>query len=214
MPEKSIQERAKETLTWIQRTQKTNGSGMVEFGKVPDQIALRFLLRKGDVFEPQQGMAKSSVEAEPKETERPTGFPDHSPWVWKTPKPKSKNDKPEPYEFLAYPDWGALPSTVAEALRGMGFSDAPYLYEGYSYRKMAGGSLRRQMIGTHSKEELLIELKQKENKSEKEWADFEEKLESKIEECRGKTKKFSEVDVSSGVVYYPKDGSYSFKDDE
>ncbi len=58
MSEKSISERGKETLKWIQREQKTNGLGMVELDKVPDQAATRFLLRKGDVFEPQQGMVQ------------------------------------------------------------------------------------------------------------------------------------------------------------
>ena len=37
MSEKSISERAKETLKWIQKEQKTNGEGMIEFNKVPDQ---------------------------------------------------------------------------------------------------------------------------------------------------------------------------------
>ena len=68
MSEKSISERAKETLKWIQKEQKTNGLGMVESANVPDQDALRFLLRVGDVFEPQQGMVKSSVEPEPEES--------------------------------------------------------------------------------------------------------------------------------------------------
>ena len=105
MSEKSISDRGKETLKWIQKEQKTNGLGMVDSAKVPDQGALRYLLRKGDVFEPQQGMMKSSVEPVDEESE----FPDHSPWIWRTPKPKSKKDVPEPYEFLPYPDWSVLP---------------------------------------------------------------------------------------------------------
>ena len=68
MSEKSISERAKETLKWIQKEQKTNGEGMVESANVPDQNALRFLLRTGDVFEPQQGMIKSSAEPESEES--------------------------------------------------------------------------------------------------------------------------------------------------
>jgi hypothetical protein len=209
MSEKSISERAKETLKWIQKEQKTTGEGMVESSKVPDQGALRFLLRSGDVFEPQQGMIKST--AEPETTESTDAeFPDHKPWVWKTPKPKSKNDKPEPYEFLSYPEWEVLPDAVAEALRGMGFADSPFLFEGYSYRKMAGGALRRRMIGKFSKEELLAELRRRDNKSEAEWAEFEKDLGDKILELKGKYKQFPEVDVCPAVVFYPKDGSFSF----
>ena len=211
MSEKSVSERAKETLKWIQKEQKASGEGMVESAKVPDQGALRFLLRSGDVFEPQAGMVKSSVEPENEEA-APSEFPDHKPWVWRTPKPKSKNDKPEPYEFLSYPDWEVLPNAVAEGLRGMGFSDPPYLYEGYSYRKMAGGALRRKMVGTHSKEAMLAELKLKENRSEAEWAKFVEDLEDKIAEFRGKYKQCPEVQVCPGVVYFPKDGSFSFQE--
>jgi hypothetical protein len=186
---------------------------MVESAKVPDQGALRYLLRAGDVFEPQAGMVKSSVEPEPEGSAVPgaSEFADNKPWMWRTPKPKSKNDRPAPYEFLSYPDWEVLPAEVAEALRGMGFSDAPFLYEGYSYRKMAGGALRRKMIGTHSKEALLAELKLTENRSEVEWAKFEKELDDKVEECKGNGKQFSEVAVCSGVVYYSKDGSFSFK---
>ena len=209
MSEKSIQERGKETLKWIQKEQKTNGSGMVESTKIPDQNALRFLLRTGDVYEPQQGMIKSSSEPE-NEDANTSEFPDHKPWVWRTPKPKNKNDKPEPYEFLSYPDWEVLPSPVAEALRPMGFADDPYLYEGHSYRKMAGGALRRKMVGTHSKEAMLTELKLKDSRSEEEWTKFEQDLEDKIAEYKGKSKLCPQVQVCKGVVYYPKDGSFSF----
>jgi len=209
MSEKSISEVRKETLKWIQREQKTNGVGMVEFASVPNQNALRYLLRTGDVFEPQEGMIKSSVEAENEELGS-SGLPDHKPWVWRNPKPKSKNDHPEPYEFLSYPDWSVLPNAVAEALRPMGFADDPYLFEGYSYRKMAGGALRRKMVGTHSKDAMIADLKFRENRSEAEWAKFEEDLDDKIADYKGKSKQFPEVEICSGIVYYPKDGSFSF----
>jgi hypothetical protein len=210
MSEKSISERAKETLKWIQKEQKDSGLGMVESGKVPDQGALRFLLRSGDVFEPQQGMIKSTAEPEPEESSAVSEFPDHKPWVWKTPKPKSKNDKPEPYEFLSYPEWDVLPSVVAEALRGMGFADGPYLFEGFSYRKMAGGALRRKMLGKYSKTELLTELKLRDSRSEAELAEFEKDLDDKILDYKGKYKQFPEVEFCPGIIYYPKDGSFSF----
>jgi hypothetical protein len=155
-------------------------------------------------------MIKSSVEPQPEDAQE-SEFPDHKPWVWRTPKPKRKGDVPEPYEFLPYPDWDALPSAVAEALRGMGFSGDPYLYEGYSYRKMAGGALRRKMVGAYSKAALLTELKQKENRSEAEWTRFEAELDEKVAEYRGKYKEFSEVELLDGVMYYPKDGSFSLK---
>jgi hypothetical protein len=210
MSEKSISERGAETLKWVQKEQKANGLGMVELDKVPDQGAVRFLLRKGDVFEPQQGMIKSTAEPEP-EGEEAGEFPDHKPWVWRTPKPKKKGDVPEPYEFLPYPDWSALPSAVAEALRGMGFAGAPFLYEGYSYRKMAGGALRRRMIGSHSREALLAELKFA-DKTEKELSEVEQKIEDTVAECKGKSREVTEVQVYPGIVYYPKDGSFSFKE--
>jgi len=101
-----------------------------------------------------------------------------------------------------------LPSIVAEALRNMGFSGNPYLYQGYSYRKMAGGALRRKMIGRHSKEELLGELKL--IYSGKELAKIEKEIDSKISEFHGKYKEFPKVEVCSGIVYYPKDGSFRF----
>ena len=209
MSEKSISERVKETLKWIQKEQRTSGLGMVESATVLDQNALRYLLRSGDVFEPQQGMIKSTNEPEPEESESASGaFPDHKPWVWRTPKPKRKGDVPEPYEFLSYPDWEVLPSAVAEALRPMGFADDPYLYEGYSYRKMAGGALRRKMIGTHSKEGLLGELKLTCN--EEEVAKVEKEIEGKVAEYKGKYKEFPQVQVCPGIMYYPKDGSFSF----
>jgi hypothetical protein len=189
MSEKSISERGKETLKWIQKEQKTSG-GMVEFAKIPDQNAVRFLLRKGDVFEPEQGMIKSTVEPEPEGPAAEGELPDHAPWVWRTPKPKRKGDVPEPYEFLAYPDWSALPSAVAEALRSMGFADAPYLYEGYSYRKMAGGALRRKMLGPYSKEEMLAELQQKEVWSEAEWTKFEEDSTTLLQNAGVKANRF------------------------
>ncbi len=207
MSGKSISERGKETLKWIQREQKASGMGMVESGKVPDQGALLFLLRKGDVFEPQAGIVKSSMEPEPEESAA-TEFSDHKPWVWRTPKPKSKNDKPEPYEFLPYPDWDVLPSAVAEALRGMGFADGPYLFEGYSYRKMAGGALRRRMMGTHSKEVLLAELKLT-CRTDEEYAKFERDIDNAITEYKGKYKQCPEVQIYPNIVYYPKDGSFS-----
>ena len=213
MPEKTIQERAKETLKWIQKEQQTGGLGMVEFAKVPDQGAARYLLRAGDIFEPQAGMVKSTAEPEPEQpagAEGESGLPNHAPWVWKTPKPKRKGDVPEPYEFLAYPDWSVLPSAVAEALRGMGFAGEPYLYEGYSYRKMMGGALRRKMIGTHSKEGLIGELKL--TCSGDEIAKLEQEIECKVEEYRGKYKEHPEVEAAEGIVYYPKDGSFSFKE--
>ena len=172
-----------------------------------------FLLsRSGDVFEPQLGMVKSVAEPQNEAQAASEGeFPDHKPWVWKTTKPKRKGDVPEPYEFLSYPDWEVLPSAVAEVLRGMSFSDDPFLYEGYSYRKMAGGALRRKILGTHSKVMLLAELKLKEDKSEAEWAKFEKELDDKITDCKGKYKQFPEVQVCPGIVYYPKDGSFSFR---
>jgi hypothetical protein len=210
MSEKSIQTRSKETLKWIQKAQKTNGLGMIESSEVPDQGALRFLLRSGDVFEPQTRMIKSSVESEPEESAAGIdAFPNHAPWVWKTPKPKRKGDVPEPYEFLPYPDWSVLPSVVAEGLRRMSFSDDPYLYDGYSYRKMAGGALRRRMIGTHSKEELLAELKL--SCTDEEYAKSKQDIEGKFAQYRGKYKEFSRVVVSAGILFYPKDGSFSLK---
>jgi hypothetical protein len=210
MSEKSIQERSKEILKWIQKQQQTSGSGMVECSKVPDQGALRFLLRSGDVFEPQAGMVKSSVEPEPEEGATESGgLPNHAPWVWKTPKPKRKGDVPEPYEFLPYPDWEALPSVVAEGLRGMGFSGDPYLYEGYSYRKMMGGALRRKMVGTHSKEEMLAELKF--TCSDQDYEKLKQEIEDKVAEYRGKYKEFPQIQVFQDIFYHPKDGSFSFK---
>jgi len=210
MSGKSISEHGKETLKWIQREQRENGLGMVESTKVPDQNALRFLLRKSDVYEPQQGMIKSSVEPEDEES-CISEFPDHKPWVWRTPKPKKKGDVPEPYEFLSYPDWNALSNAVAEALRTMGFADAPYLHDGYSYRKMAGGALRRKMIGTYSKEEMLAELKFKEDMTDEELAKFEANIDNVIGEYRGKSKQVSEV-LCPGIVYYPKDSSFSVQE--
>jgi hypothetical protein len=213
--DKSIQERAKETLKWIQKQQQASGLGMVEFDKVPDQGAARYLLRSGDIFEPQAGMVKSTVEAEPEQPAGPegeSGLPNHAPWVWKTPKPKRKGDIPEPYEFLAYPDWSVLPSAVAEALRGMGFAGDPYLYEGYSYRKMAGGALRRKMVGTHSKAGLMGELKL--TCSEEEIAKIEQEITCKVAEFKGKYKEHPEVEITPSIVYYPKDGSFSFKEAE
>jgi hypothetical protein len=210
MSDKSIQERGKETLHWIQKQQNANGLGMIEVSNVPDQGALRFLLRKGDIFEPQAGFVKSSVEPEPEEG-ADTEFPDHKPWVWRTPKPKRKGDVPEPYEFLAYPDWDAMPAAVSEALRGMGFSGDPYLYEGYSYRKMMGGALRRKMIGELSKEELLAEV-QLTCQTQEEFAEFKRELEEKVAEYRGKYKEFPEVQIGD-VMFYPKDGSFSRKKD-
>ncbi len=208
MVEKSIQERGKETLKWVQREQQEGGLGMVEATKVPDQGALRFLLRSGDVFEPQAGMVKSSAEDEESTTDS-SGLPNHAPWVWKTPKPKRKGDLPEPYEFLSYPEWTILPSIVAEKLRGMGFSGDPYLYEGYSYRKMAGGALRRKMVGTHSKEELLADLKLTCNDGQ--YNKLKQTIEGKVAEYKGKYKVFPQVEVSEGIVYHPKDGSFSLK---
>ena len=211
MSEKAISERGKETLKWIQREQKVSGLGMVESAKVLDQGALRFLLRSGDVFEPQEGMIKSSMEPESEESIAiASEFPDHKPWVWKTPKPKRKNDKPEPYEFLSYLDWEVLPSAVAEALRGMGFADDPFLYDGFSYRKMAGGALRRKMLGKYSKAELLAELKLRDSRSEGEWAEFEKALDDKISNNKVKYKQSPGVQVCPGILYYPKDGSFSF----
>ena len=210
MSEKTISERSVETLKWIQREQKANGLGMVELNRIADQSAVRFLLRRGDVFEPQQGMIKSASEPEPENA--PTGeFPDHKPWVWRTPKPKRKGDMPEPYEFLSYPDWDALPSTVAEALRGMGFSGAPFLYEGYSYRKMAGGALRRKMIGTHSKETLIAELNLM-GRTHEELTELEQKINTIITDCRGKSKEITKVPISADIIYHLKDNSFSLKD--
>jgi hypothetical protein len=209
MPEKSISGRKKETLIWIQRQQKTNGLGMVEFSKIPDQNAASYLLRIGDVFEPQPGMIKSATELENEEADGPE-FSNHFPWVWKTPKPKNKKNKPEPYEFLAYPDWNVLPSVIAETLRGMGFSGSPFLYEGYSYRKIGGGALRRKMIGSHSKEALIAELKLCEDKNDEDMAKLITAVEKTVAENMGRYKESPEVQVCSDIVFYPKDGSFSF----
>jgi len=212
MPEKSIPERGKETLQWIQNAQRTNGLGMVDFTQIPDPEATRFLLRRGDVFEPTQGMIKSTVEPENAQNLfSQDAFPEHAPWVWRTPKPKRKGETPEPYEFLAYPDWSVLPSAVAEALRSMGFADVPYLYEGYSYRKMAGGTLRRKMLGSYSKEQLLTVLKLKENPSEAEWTKLESDINNAVRESQSKDKLVPEVQIAPGIIYYPKDGSFSVR---
>ncbi|MDR1992170.1 MAG: hypothetical protein LBQ98_01515 [Nitrososphaerota archaeon] len=208
MVDKSILERSAETLKWIQREQQTTGLGMVEFDRVPDKVAVRLLLRQGDVFEPQQGMIKSALEPEIASEEGP--LPDHKPWVWRTPKPKKKCDIPEPYEFLSYPDWNVLPNIVADALRGMGFSGAPFLYEGYSYRKMAGGALRRKMVGTHSKIALMAELKLM-GKTDAEISLLEQKIEATMIDSKGKGKAVNEVYISKTIVYHPKDGSFSLK---
>ena len=209
MSEKSISERGKETLKWIQKEQKLNGLGMVESNKIPDQDALRFLLRKSDVFEPQQGMIKSLVEPESEES---VEFPDHKPWIWRKPKPKKKGDAPEPYEFLAYPDWNILPATVAAALRDMGFGSTPYLFGSYSYRKIGGGALRRKMKGNYSKEVLLEELKL--TKTEAELAEIKQKINDVIAEKTNKAKQISEVQVCSGIIYYPKDRSFSLQENK
>jgi len=209
MSEKSISERSVETLKWIQKEQKANGLGMVELDTVPDQLAVRFLLRKGDVFEPQQGMIKSVTELET-EGEATDAVQNSSPWIWRTPKPKKKGDVPEPYQFLPYPDWSVLPSAVAETLRGMGFSGAPFLYEGYSYRKMAGGALRRKMIGTHSKETLLSELKLM-GRTNEELTAIEQKIQTATADYRGKSKEITEVPISTDIVYHLKDNSFSLK---
>lgn len=209
MSEKSISERGKDTLNWIQKEQKANDLGMVKSAQVPDQDALRFLLRKGDVFEPLQGMIKTSIEPQNESASGFSGLIDNKPWIWRTPKPKSKNDKPEPYEFLPYPEFSILPSAVSEALRGMGFSGDPYLYEGYSYRKMAGGALRRKMIGKYSREEMFAELKLIESDvTDEAWDKFEQEINDKIAEYKGKYKQFPEVQICPNVVYYPKDGSF------
>jgi hypothetical protein len=155
-------------------------------------------------------MIISIVEPDLQEPAVDAEFADHKPWVWRTPKPKRKGDVPEPYEFLPYPEWSVLPAAVSEALRGMGFSGYPYLYEGYSYRKMAGGALRRKMVGTHSKDELLAELKLT-CQSEDEWAVVKREIEEKVEQNRGRGKQCPEVEVIEGVMYYPKDGSFSLK---
>ena len=57
MSEKSVSRAWKRNVSF-QREQKTNGVGMVKFDSVPNQNALRYLLRKGDVFEPQEGRGK------------------------------------------------------------------------------------------------------------------------------------------------------------
>ncbi len=158
-------------------------------------------------------MIKSSAEPESEESGS-SGLPDHKPWIWRTPKPKNKNDKPEPYEFLPYPDWEVLPSAVAEALRPMGFADSPYLYEGYSYRKMAGGALRRKMVGTHSKEAIIAELILKDNRCEEDWAKFKKEIDDKTAEYKGKYKQCPQVQICPDIVYYPKDGSFSFAEKE
>jgi len=189
MSGKSILERGKETLEWIQREQVENGLGMVELTKVPDQNALRFLLRKCDVYEPQQGMIKSTAEPED-EKAGVTEFADNKPWVWRTPKLKKKGDVPEPYEFLSYPDWQVLSNEVAEALWTMGFADAPYLYNGNSYRKMAGGPLRRKMIGTYSKDGMLTELKFRNNRTNDEFSKFKSKINNIVTEYGRKSKRF------------------------
>jgi citrate synthase len=78
---------------------------------------------------------------------------------------------------------------------------------------MAGGALRRKMIGNYSKERLLAELKLKESRTGEEWTQFEAELDEKVAEYRGKYKEYPEVEVYSGIVFYPKDGSFSFKKD-
>ena len=209
MSKKPISERAKDTLKWIQKEQQQNGLGMVESSKVSDQAALRCLLRIGDIFEPQAGMVKSTVEPQ-HEDDVDSDFPDHSPWEWRTPRPKRKGDIPEPYEFLAYPEWNVMPSVVAETLRGMGFSGPPFLYEGYGYRKMMGGALRRKMIGTHSKVELLAELKLT-CQSDEEYTKLERKIEAVVKKYGGKGKEVTEVPVDESIVFFPKDGSFTLK---
>jgi hypothetical protein len=75
---------------------------------------------------------------------------------------------------------------------------------------MAGGALRRKMIGTHSKEGLIGELKLTCSEDEIAW--LTQEIEGKVEAYRGKYKDHPEVEVSPGVMYYPKDGSFSFKE--
>ena len=64
------------------------------------------------------------------------------------------------------------------------------------------------MIGTHSKEGLLGELKL--TCSDEELAKVEKEIESKVAQYKGKYKEFPQVQICRDIVYYPKDGSFSF----
>jgi hypothetical protein len=65
------------------------------------------------------------------------------------------------------------------------------------------------MIGTHSKEELLAELKG--SCSNEQYAKLKQDIEDKVAEYKGKYKDFPKIEVAIGIVYYPKDGSFSLE---
>ncbi|MDR2699893.1 MAG: hypothetical protein LBC12_03660 [Nitrososphaerota archaeon] len=116
-------------------------STLTKVGDIVDQKMLRKLLIEGKAYSPQEGYVVATT---PIINEDPQLLPDKEVSVWetRTPKPKSKGDQPIPYEFCAYTKYAELPSDILRITRETSFTEW-IEHNGYKYKRIAGGVMRR-----------------------------------------------------------------------
>ncbi len=107
---------------------------------VENQKTLRKLLIEGKAYSPQEGYVVATT---PLTSENQTELPKETGvWETRTPKPKHKGDVPIPYEFCSYTNYAELPSDILRITREVSFTEW-IEFDGYKYKRIAGGVMRR-----------------------------------------------------------------------
>jgi hypothetical protein len=119
-------------------------SVITKINDVADQKTLRKLLINGKAYSPQEGYVVATNAANNPFNKEPQQFLDKEETIWetRTPKPKHKDDQPNPYEFCAYTKYAELPSDILRITRDVTFTEW-IEYDGYKYKRIAGGVMRR-----------------------------------------------------------------------
>lgn len=107
---------------------------------ISNQKTLRKLLIDGKAYSPQEGYVVATTPVTGKlQAPQPK---EEGVWETRMPKTKRKGETPEPYEFCPYTKYSELPSDILSLTREVTFTD--YIeHEGYKYKKIAGGVMRR-----------------------------------------------------------------------
>jgi hypothetical protein len=121
-------------------------STLTKVSEVKDQKVLRKLLMESKAYSPQEGyvIATTPIITEEENPPQTSSALKEEEGIWetRTPKPKHKGDLPIPYEFCAYTKYAELPSDILRVTREVSFMEW-IEHNGYKYKRIAGGVMRR-----------------------------------------------------------------------
>jgi hypothetical protein len=103
---------------------------------------LRKLLIEGKAYSPQEGYVVATNSVSNENIQIISIKDEDTVWETRTPKPKHKGDLPIPYEFCAYTKYAELSSEILRITREASFTEW-IEHDGYKYKKIAGGVMRR-----------------------------------------------------------------------